>query len=101
MKKLLSAVLMFSLILSGCSAKEALVKETKASSSVTTAEQSSTSGRVEVKTDFKAVKPETIPELSETLKSEVEKNFKPALADLKNAMESIQDAQEINLDLIE
>jgi PBP1b-binding outer membrane lipoprotein LpoB len=99
-KKLLSAILISSLLLSGCSAKEDLIKETKASNNAHAAQQPSTSERVEVNTDFKAVTPGTIPELSETLKSEVEKNFKPTIADLKDAMKSIQDAQDIDLDSI-
>lgn len=109
-KKILSILMISALILSGCSPKDTLLKGTDSSdsstksstaTSVQASKDSSSSAaaaeRVEVKTDFKQVKPGTVPELSQNGKVQVDKQLKATVNDLSKIMKSIQDAQDIDL----
>lgn len=100
--KVVSILVISALLLSGCSSKNALLnspnKNSPASSEIQTS--SKESERAEVKTNFEAVKPGTLPQLSEKQKSEVDSKIKPTVNDLKNTLKSIQDAQDIDLNSI-
>jgi PBP1b-binding outer membrane lipoprotein LpoB len=91
-KKIISILMLSALILSGCSGKEAVSNST---SSNTTA--ASSTERVEVKTNFQELKPGTAPQLSAKQKTEVNAKITSTVNDLNKILESIQDAQDIDL----
>lgn len=112
-KKILSILMISALILSGCSAKGTLLKGTDSSDTTgnpptaTSVQASKDSGssaaaaeRVEVKTDFKQVKPGTVPELSQNQKTQVNTQLKSTVNDLSKIMKSIQDAQDVDLNSV-
>ena len=93
--KIISILILSTLILSGCSGKVAVSNST--SSNATAA---SSTERVEVKTNFQELKPGTAPQLSAKQKTEVNTKIISTVNDLSKTLESIQDAQDIDLNSV-
>ncbi|MDP4089612.1 MAG: hypothetical protein Q8930_10140 [Bacillota bacterium] len=91
-KMIIAAVLLSALIFTGCSGQGA-----KSTASTT----SSSKQRVEVKTDFQPVKPNTVPALSEQQKSQVDSKLDSTLKDIDGTLKSLQDAPEIDLNSLD
>lgn len=93
--KLITAVLLSALLFTGCSGSSS--KNTAAASS----NNSSSKQRVEVKTDFPPVKPNTVPALSSDQKSQINSKLDSTLKDIDNTLKSLQDAPEIDLNSLD
>jgi PBP1b-binding outer membrane lipoprotein LpoB len=112
-KKVILALTLSALILSGCSGKDvnpSNVSGADVKSKTSTAfsvqaykdssSQSSITERVKVNTDFKELKPGTVPQLTEKQKAQVNSKLNSTVNDLSKTLKSIQDAQDIDLDSI-
>jgi PBP1b-binding outer membrane lipoprotein LpoB len=102
-KKILSIIMISVLVLSGCAGKPTNTNNksgTDTSSKAASVSQSSTTERVEVKTDFKEIKPGTTPQLSAKQKAEVSTKIGTTITDLSKVLNSIQDAQDIDLNSV-
>lgn len=108
MKMRLIAVVLLSLLLTGCSGKDTNANLTSTGSSgVQTSngdgvsEQSTVEERVEVKTDFQPVKPNTVPKLSPKQKSQIDSKIIKTLDNIDKTLKSLQDVPEIDLSTLD
>lgn len=97
MKKILSVLLVSALVLSGCSGKGSIDSKSNGAGSQVTQEAAAAQDRVEIKTDFQAAKPGTVPQLSVQQKTQVDAKLNSALKNIDNALNSIQDVKDIDL----
>lgn len=109
-KQFIAVTLVFSLLLIGCSGKSSYGNSANAngSSSVTAASSgqgtAETSGggnkRAEVNTNFKPVKPNTVPKLTPQQKAQLDSKLNSTLKSIDNTLKSLQDAPDINLNSV-
>lgn len=90
-RKLAAILLITTVLLSGCSTKGLTGTATSATGDNASAEQ-----RVQVQTNFNAIKPGTVPQLSGTQKAQVDVKVNSTLKDLDSTLKSIQDAKDID-----
>jgi PBP1b-binding outer membrane lipoprotein LpoB len=108
--RILSILILSTVILSGCASKgtsssgTSNIDENNKASIESNAQVSKdsnpstvTTKRVEPTTDFKEVKPGTVPQLSTQQKTQVNTKLNSTVKDLSNVLKSIQDAQDIDL----
>lgn len=102
--KVLSLLIVSTFLLSGCSGTTAKDAEagSNAKNSAAAAKNSqdstaATEQRVEVKTDFNAAKPGTVPQLSAEQKTQVNSKLNTSLSNVDSALKSLQEAADIDL----
>lgn len=101
--KLLSIIVISTLVLSGCAGKSNNTNNSNSAApgnKTVSSSQNSSAERVEVKTDFKEIKPGTTPQLSDKQKAEVNAKIGTTISDLNKVLNSIQDAQDIDLNSV-
>jgi hypothetical protein len=103
MKKQLIAVVLSSLVLAGCSAGSVNNRGSKGVNSMTEASSNSGSAveRKDVKTDFKALDPKTVPELSPGQKNQMDSTLNSTLISIDEALKALEDVPEIDLSSLE
>jgi hypothetical protein len=94
---LFSIIVISTLVLSGCTGKSNNTNVAAPGNNAVSGVQSQAADKVEVKTDFKEIKPGTTPQLSDKQKAEVNAKIGITITDLNKVLNSIQDAQDIDL----
>jgi PBP1b-binding outer membrane lipoprotein LpoB len=110
-KRILAAVVLSGLLLAGCSGKTTNSNspasntqnsnDTKVISSGQATKEGASLQRVEVKTDFEPVAPNTVPKLSSKQKSKIDSKISSTLDNIDKALKSLQEMPEIDLSSLE